>query len=55
MKKLINKLPEVPKPFNMAYHETWETMSSYERKVSLAIDIVIVLVVISLLIISHNF
>lgn len=49
MSKLPTWIPKVPRPFNPAYHSTWDAMSDNEKRWSFIVDIVIVAVAAGLI------
>lgn len=48
MRQLPTWIPQVPKPWNPAYHETWEAMTPNERRWSFIVDMVIFIVGITI-------
>lgn len=46
--KLPSWVPQVLKPWNPAYHDTWGTMSPNDRRWSFLVDVVIVGMVLGL-------
>lgn len=46
--KLPTFIPQVPKPWNPAYRETWNVMTPNEKRWSFLVDVVIVIVILSI-------